>query len=201
MSDILNAVLDVADGFGVFGFDPSTQWGLFRDGAQVVEADSVTAFDYKQDYPLSTYQVEEGGFETFDKVEMPYDVRLEFVTGGDLEARQAMLASIKAIQGSLDVFDAVTPEWTYLSCNVSHVDYGQRPDRGVGLLRVSVHLTQVRVEAAAQYNTATPLTATKAPEAKDVVNNGTVQSQPDVPTGQTFGGTRILPPTFTKDVT
>lgn len=177
MSDILNAVLEVADGLGVFGFDPSTQWGLFLDGEQAIVADSVTAFSFKQDYPLSTYKVERGAFETYDKVEQPYDVRMQFVAGLDAENRRALIDSVMAIKGDLNLYDAVTPDQTFLSCNVTHVDYDQAADKGVGLVRINVYLTQVRVTESAQYNSATPLNNTKSPESADAVNNGTVQTK------------------------
>jgi hypothetical protein len=176
MSDVFTT-LATADGFGVFGFDPATQWGLFLDGVSVIEADSVTAFSFKQDYPLSTYKVEQGGFETYDKVETPYDVRMQFVAGLDADNRRAFIDSVMAIKGDLNRYDAVTPDQTYIGCNVAHVDYEQHADRGVGLVRINVYLTQIRVTDSAQYNTAAPLNNTKSPESADPVNNGTVQSK------------------------
>lgn len=191
MSDILNAVLDVADGFGIFGFDPTTQWGLFLDGEPVLDYDSVAAFGFKQDYPLSTYKVEQGAFETYDKVEQPYDVRMQFVAGGDGDRRRSFINSIMAIKGDLEQYDAITPDFSYLGVNVTHVDYDQTADKGVGLLRINVYLQQVRVTDSAQFNTATPLNNTKSPDSAETVNNGTVQAN-DVPANAPNIGTAAI---------
>jgi len=41
-----------------------------------------------------------------------------------------LLESIDAIIGSLDLFDAVTPEKTYSSVNPTHRDYHRSPKTG-----------------------------------------------------------------------
>lgn len=176
MSDILTSVL-TADAADFSGFEQAQQWGIFKDGEPVVVADSVNAFGYMQDWPISTYPVEEGGFETYDKVQLPFEQRVRFVTGGDREDRQALLDSIEAIAGDLNLYDVVTPEKVYLSCNVIHCDYERNEGRGAGLIRVNVYLMEVRVAASAQYNSATPVSNAKDPGSNDQVNNGTVQPQ------------------------
>lgn len=199
MSDTLLSA-DVP-GFGVFGFEAATQWGIFKDGEPVVQAEQVKAFRYSQDWPLSTYQVEDGGFQTYDKVELPFEPKVQFASGGDQATRQALLDSIQAIAGDLNLYDVVTPEAAYLSCNITHCDYERSSERGVGLIRVNVYLVEVRVTATAQFNSSTPLTNTKSPTDADQTNNGTVQSLPNVPPGKALGNTRILPTNFTSGVT
>lgn len=173
MSDILNAVL-TADAAPA-AFDSSTQWGIFLDGAPVIVADQVNAFSYKQDWPLSTYPVEQGGFETYDKVQLPFEPRVRFATGGTQGDRQALLDSIAAIAGDLKLYDVVTPEAVYTSCNVTHYDYERNEGPGAGWIKINVYLMEVRITASAQYNTATPLANTQSPTAADPVSNGTVQ--------------------------
>ena len=199
MSDIFGTILS-GDGVGIFGFDTSSQWGIFLDGAQVVQADSVRSFAFKQDWPISNYPVEDGGFQSYDKVQLPFEPRVVFQSGGDEANRQALLDSIAAIAGDLNLYDVVTPEAVYTSCNITHYDYERSATNGVGLLKVTVHLEEVRVTAQAQFNSATPLANTVSPTAQDQTNNGTVQ--PNVPaTSPNIGTAAILPANFAGSVT
>lgn len=194
MSDILDALL-TADAITFGTFEQASEWGIFLDGEPVVVADQVKSFAFRQDFQVSTYPVEQGGFETYDKVQVPFEPRVQFVSGGDLANRQALLDSIAAIVGDLNLYDVVTPERVYLSCNVTHHDYERTSESGVGLIKVNVHLLEVRVTVSAQYNTATPLSNTKSPGAADPVSNGTVQ--PNVSSSAPNLGAAILPANFT----
>lgn len=132
------------------------QWGLFLNGNPVVVSDNVISFEFKQDYRLSNYNQEEGAFETYNKVQTPYDVRLRFSTGGSVADRQQMIDSVDAIIASLDLFDAVTPERVYTSVNPVHQDYRRTARDGVGLLTIDVYCQQVRVTATPQFANSTP---------------------------------------------
>ena len=173
---IFNSIIPSGLASVIGGLVSGQRWGLYRNGLPVVVAEQVAAFGYKQDWPISTYPVEDGGFASYDKVAMPYDVRIQFVSGGDSLTRQALLASLNAIKRDLNLYDAVTPDAVYLSCNVQHVDYDQVSDRGVGLIRVNVYLIEIRVTAGAQYNQASPLSNARSPSSVDPVNGGTAQT-------------------------
>lgn len=147
------------------------QWGIFLDGAPVVVADSVVTFDYKQDWSVSTYPLEEGAFESYDKVNNPFDVRLRFACGGSVEKRQAFLQSLASIGPSLELFDAVTPDAIYTSVNVTHYDYRQTATNGVGLIQADVWLEEIRVTATADFS------STQSPDGAAPVSGGNVQTQ------------------------
>ena len=121
-------------------------WGIYSGGAPVIAADTVIALDYRQDWVLCDYPLEQGAFETYDKVATPYDVRVRFVCGGNDGDRAAFLASVAAIAGDYNLYDVVTPEAVYTSLNVRHYDYHRSPNRGLGLLTVDVWLLQVRIQ-------------------------------------------------------
>jgi hypothetical protein len=161
------------------------QWGLFLDGAPAVTADNVVSFEYKQDWNIADYQIEKGGFESYDKVQTPFDVRLRFSAGGSESNREALITSAQAVAGTmnqpnLSLFDAVTPEATYKSVNVRHIDYHRTATNGVGLVTVDLWLQEVRVNATPQFTSATPITDPKSPSSQSAVNGGNVQ--PTVPT-------------------
>jgi hypothetical protein len=166
-----------------------SQWGIFLNGEQVVQADNVLSVEYKQNWNLSDYPVEQGAFETYNKVQIPFDARVTFSSGGSEANRAALLTSIAAIAGDLNFYDVVTPEVTYNSVNITHYSY-RRTAGTVGIMVVEVWLLQVRVlgEGQASFDggtatdnaSGTPTvtgSTVQNPSSADASNNGTVQTQ------------------------
>ena len=172
--------------FGSIG----TQWGIFRQGRPVVVCDNVAAFDHKADWAISDYPVEGGQFQSFNKVTIPYDVRMVFTAGGTEANRTALLNSLRAIAGDLKFYDAVSPEAVYTPVNLVHVDYRRTAQNGVGLIAVSVWCRQVRQVASSTTGAAggadasgtdTPSAAggigdAASPSGADQANGGVVQA-------------------------
>lgn len=153
------------------------QWGLFLNGQPAVVADSVLSFSYKQDWIIADYPLEGAqgtgavlSFESYDKVQVPFDVRLRFTAGGSDADRQALLRSVDAAAGSLNLYDAVTPEATYVSVNPTHYDYRRTNTNGVGLITIDVWCTQVIVTATSKF------TQTQQPGSADPIGIGGVQA-------------------------
>lgn len=160
-----------ADAIGLFAGSILRQpWGIYLGGAPIVLADSVLSFGYRQQWSVSDFPVERGSFESYDKVQIPYDARFVMATGGSELAKQAFLASIAAVAGDLNLYDIVTPDAVYLNCNIVHYDYDRRARENLGLLRVSIWVIEVRqAPTAAMSNTQSPSNASQ-------VNGGTVQT-------------------------
>ncbi|MBZ9683203.1 hypothetical protein LB531_21330 [Mesorhizobium sp. CO1-1-2] len=161
------------DAFGLlasaFGQQP---WGIYYGGVPVIIADNVVEVQYRQQWSISDFPVEQGAFASYDKVQIPYDARLRFTAGGSAANRAAMLASIAAIAGDTNLYDVVTPEAVYLSCNFTHYDYTRRSNEGLGLLSVDIWLIEVRQSV----NSA--MSNTQDPSGASQVNGGTVQTTP-----------------------
>lgn len=183
-----NAIPEIDPGVDEIGAnevnsDPDeTQWGLQLDGEFVIEADNVVSFEYKRDWVIADYQIEKGGYESYDKVQLPFDARVRFSCGGSVDSREAFLKSVKAIENDLKLYDIITPEEVYPSVNVGHVDFRRTAEQGVGLIVVDMYLIEIRDTATqtfanAQASPASP-TATKSPSAAAKKNNGTVQPVP-----------------------
>jgi len=143
-ASFLSFVALTADTFIGYGPGQPPQWGVFQNGIPVVIADTITEFGYQQDWSISDYPVERGGFESYDKVNSPFRVRIRFVSGGDEQNRQTLLDSIAAIGDTTDVYDVVTPTAFYSSLNVEHYDYRRTSRNGLGLLIVDVHFLEIR---------------------------------------------------------
>ena len=146
-------------------------WGIYLDGARVVEPDSIISIDYRREWTLADYPIEGGSFETYDKVARPFDVRLRIAKGGDDAARTAFMANVERVAESRDLYSVVTPEQTYLSVNVSSVANSRTAREGLGLVTYDLELREVRVTAVAAF------VAVTSPDSADPVNGGTVQTQ------------------------
>ena len=146
------------------------QWGVFLDGAPVIIADTVADLEYRQEWTISDYPTEDGAFQSFNKVQVPFQGRVRFLAGGSMAARETLLASIEAIAGDLNLYDIATPERVYVNANVIRYDYRRVAQDGVSLLAVDVSLQEVRLaDSGGTFN------ATQAPSGADQSNNGTVQ--------------------------
>ena len=141
---------DLLGGFG----GVSAQWGIFLNGAAVVTANNVMGVEYRAEWAISDFPVEEGGFESFDKVQLPFDVRVRFCSDGTPAGRAALLNSLDAIDGDLNLYDVVTPEFVYSSVNIAHVDYRRTAQNGVGIIQAEVWLLRVNVNTQSGVTTA-----------------------------------------------
>jgi hypothetical protein len=142
----------------LLGLFAPPQWGIFSNGFPVIVADNQISFDYKQDFPISTYPVEQGQFQTYDRVQLPSEIRCRFSAGGNVTNRQNFLQSIDAVMNSgITLYDVVTPEETYLGYTFNHRDFSRTAESGVGLIVVDLWLTEVIETATAQFqNTQQP---------------------------------------------
>lgn len=164
-------VLLVADLIDPLIANSGPQWGIFLDGEMVIESDNTVSFDQKQDLPVSTYPVEDGGFMSYDKVTLPADILVRVSAGGSVANRQLFLSSIDAVMNTTDLYDVVTPETAYASYNFTHRDLHRDASKGSGLIVVDLHLVEIRVTATATFN------STASPTAAGQQNIGNVQPQ------------------------
>lgn len=118
---------------------------------------STVEFDFAQDWPISNYPQEQGAFQSYNKVTLPYDVRLRLASGTSDANRQAFLSTIQAIGNSFALFDIVTPELTFTSVNCTHLDWKRTAREGAKLIQADLWFKQIPVTATAAFtNTAQP---------------------------------------------
>lgn len=160
----------IADALSLLTGFAAAPWGIYQGGIPVVQADSVVSVGYKQDWSIADFQIEQGGFETYDKVDTPFSSRVRFASGGSQANRQALLDSIAEIAGNLELYDVVTPEQVYPSANIQSYDVQRSAHNGVGLIQIDVRLIEVRVTAVSEFSN------TKSPTANSPTSTGTVQA-------------------------
>lgn len=182
VNSILNPVLEApltSSGEEV-NADTARQWGLFtQDNDLAVPADNVVAFENNLEARISDYPVapndsgsptETVGFASYNKVIVPYDVRLILTRGGSVEDRQEFLKAVQDAWQSVELFNVVTPECVYLDVNVVGVRRMAAADRGMGLMALEIALRKVRQTATLSF------TKTKEPTGSGQVKDGSVQA-------------------------
>jgi hypothetical protein len=144
----------------LFGLGDS-QWGVFLDGAQAFDYDSFNSIGYRGDSVVADYQVEgdggSTGFMSYDKVDMPFELRVRLTCGGSEVRRQALINDVQEAKSGLDLFDVVTPEVFYEDATITRVSYERTAENGVGMLKMDLTFQQIRTsEATAFSNTQQP---------------------------------------------
>lgn len=175
------------------------QWGIFDQyGLPILVSDSVVAIDYRREYRISDYPVEQGGFASYDKVAEPADLRVtmavsgkgtllsnlltggaigSLITGIDVAAnnRAQFLNELEARASTLDCVTVITPEQTYSGFNIIHHDYRREARNGMSLITVDIWLREVRVSATSVF------TDTASPSGANAQAGGMVQATSPTP--------------------
>lgn len=183
---ISNIVLSALGSLGEILLPQALQWGIYdTSGSPVLIVSSVIALDYRKDFRISDYPIEQGAFVSYNKVETPTEIRLIVTRDGSQTDRSDFLAQLRGLQGDLNLYNVVMPEQVYSGFNVEHVDYRRTAQNGVSLLTVAISLVQIRMTGATQF------TNSQQPSGADNVNGGTVQPEetPDPIAVDMLGGT------------
>ncbi|HWE98819.1 MAG TPA: hypothetical protein VG248_03395 [Caulobacteraceae bacterium] len=151
------------------------QWAITDSGGAVaIKPDNFLRIEHATDVNIPDYPVEEGGFQSYNRVVRPVDVRLTVTKGGSVDDRTAFLAAIQKYLLSTDLLTVTTPEESYADMSLAHRDMRRDKDNGVTLLTVELHFVQIMNTATAAFsNTASPTGAD--PQAQGAV-------QPQTPT-------------------
>ncbi|MDE2434741.1 MAG: hypothetical protein KGM49_00640 [Sphingomonadales bacterium] len=149
------------------------KWGIYTAGGKLaLEADTIVAVGFDGEYRIADFPIEEGGFESYDKVALPFETRVVMTKGGDRAARQEFLTALDDLRSDLKLYNVVTPERTYLNVNVARVSLDRTREQGAGLVTIEVRLREIRQNATASFS------KTKEPASADTVNNGAAQATP-----------------------
>ena len=169
----------------------------------MVTADSVISMDARQEAVVADFPLEGGSFESYDKVDRPFDVRFRFASGGDDANRAALFSSVKTLlKDKSQKYMFIAPEDTFESVTVSHFDYHRTAVNGVGLPAIDVWGWQLLTGS----TTAGGGDNTQSVGASDQSNNGAVQPLTGVPAAaptpanapQLFGGPNAPVPATTS---
>lgn len=162
---------DVLTGAG----EKRVEWGVFdEEGNLALEPDNIVAVEPQREFRISDYPLEAGGFESYNKVATPGQVRVTMSKGGSDSGRNTFLTALDVLIASLDPYNVITPEIAYLAHTLVRVDYQRSAQQGAKLLVVETLWQEIRETATAAFANS------KSPSGASDVNAGPVQ--PTTPT-------------------
>ena len=153
------------------------QWGIFgQDGSPVLVSDSVGSVEIQREYSVSNYPQEQGGFESYNKVQIPYIAKVTLLSS---LTRFELLSILEPAVASLQLVSVVMPELSYPSANLTQYGFRRTSQSGVSLIAVDVWCKEIR------FNTSSTLSNNQ-----QQTNGGTPR-----PVGQVNGGSNLAPST------
>lgn len=167
-------------------------YGIYLKGVHVLVADSIISLDYQNDFKLPQYPQMSGAFQTYNKVNTPFDIRIRLTKMGTVAERGAFLVEVETAAASLNIYDIVTPEKTYIGVNIEKIAHVHNAQSGASKMTIDLNLLEIRNTVNARFvssgaaATATttpnkPITAAAKPSGNDPTNAGTLQGQPMPP--------------------
>ena len=183
LSIIAGVELVVADAVEIVNMFSPSKWGIFDQSGQPIITGGVLGIAYRESWRVSSYPIEEGAFQNYNKVAEPWEARVQFAVDGstllgsfligpfgNTASRRQVLRTIKDACASTDLYTVNTPEFIYPSANIVHYDYERRTKGSVSMIVLDVWCEEIRIAPAAAF------TNTKAPDGADAQNGGSVQS-------------------------
>jgi hypothetical protein len=137
----------------------TNQWQIadYQYGTPVIVPDSVVEFEFRGEQKIPSYPIENGSFNTYNKVAVPFDARVTVTCGGNGSmSKTGFLAAIKVLLEGLNLVSIVTPDASYGPCNLVHVDYRRESRQGVSLIMAQLWFQEVRQAGATITPAATP---------------------------------------------
>jgi hypothetical protein len=165
-------------------------WGVYdSEGNQAIEHDSMRSFDYRAEWAVADFPVQDGGYASYDKVTRAFDASVTLVKGGSASDRTNFLNQCETVAGALQFYQIFTPEKHYLNVSCTRMELSRRETNRAFFVEVELFFREIR-EVTAQYSsTATATQNASAPQALPPANTGPVQ--PATPSVQSAAGAAV----------
>lgn len=125
---------------------------LDRNGNKLIQPDGPGEFEMKADANISNYPVEDGGFQSYNKVVNPEELTITLLCGGQGPmSRERFLARCRELKNGTDIVTLVTPDQVYRSVVCTGMGYSKRAVNGATLLTVTLPFKEVRDGASSTY--------------------------------------------------
>lgn len=160
------------------------RYGIFLNGAIVLEPDTFVGYGFSNNSLVPQYPQENGAFQSYNKVDTPFNLRIRVAKGGSTTDVAAFIDAAESLvkASNLNLYSVITPERTYNSVTVVKVTHDHKPDSGANMVTMDIEFLEIRNSATAQYtNTASPtssgsFSSTYNQANSDKKSTGTVQA-------------------------
>ena len=133
--------------------------GLRLVGTYALSPDSFVDFEYKEDHKIPNYPIQNGGFQSYNKIALPYEIKLT-IAQGNSNYIATLLMEIQALVDDVQILSIVTPDKIYPSVNLIHFDYKKQATNGAVLLIANLTFQEVKVIVAPSKPCSSPNSAT-----------------------------------------
>jgi hypothetical protein len=195
---VVRAVLSKVEGELWRMLTTESKWGVFTaEGKLIAQADSVIDVGYRNNSRVVSHPVQRGGFGSYNKVASPFEATVRLSKGGGVstlgvvksllaggglsgageKARGDFLDAIDKASKTTDLYHVVTPEKTYINCNIQSYSYRREQSNGAHRIDVELQLIEVR-QTSAKYGKTTVIIDPKDAGAATPVSGGRVQAAP-----------------------
>jgi len=156
-----------------------TRWGVYNAKHELVlHPDSILDFDQRNEWSLPTYPLQSGSFSNYNKVNLPFEISVRVSKGGTRQQRTLFLEEIAKISATLDLYTILTPERSYLNCNIVRYEVSRRGAAGAYFLTdVDLFFREIRQTTPQVANPDADTTDAQNPDARPPVAQGTRQTQ------------------------
>lgn len=160
------------------GKQPGPLWGVYDSSMKsVVTADSFLSFRNKRSTKLADFPIQDGAFASFNKVAIPYNAFIRISRGGSVTDRADLYAQLDALIDSLQLYQILTPEKTFLSVNMEDYEIVRESNKDAYFFtQVDLSFREIRPVVAVYTTTdsAPDLTDAKQAAASPSINQGVV---------------------------
>lgn len=158
VSTVQGVVAMVSTDLNFFNGQPvAPLWGVYDSTTlkSVLNADSFLAFRGKGASKLVDFTIQEGAFDTYDKVQIPGTVTLRVSKSGSVSDRAALLTQVNALLASITTYSVVTPEQTYQNMNMEDFELIREDNKGAyWFTQLDLNFREIRQQKAV-YTTTT----------------------------------------------
>lgn len=129
----------------LFSFGVAPTWGIFDSkGNLYLQPDSFLGMEYRNGCTVSDYPVEQGAFNTYNKVQTPFEATVSLAKGGEAADRAKFLLAVENIFATTNLYTIITPELTYSDVTITRYDYERRTRNGANFIVAHIQFIQVR---------------------------------------------------------
>ncbi len=164
----------------------SSQWGILNSegisftgfGASLIGAvQSMYSLNYNKQMAVADFPVEQGGFASYNKVEMPANPIIVLNFMGNVSDREQFINAIDVATKSTDLYTIITPEITYVNYTIEKYNYSRSAARGKTLISIQLYLKEIRqVSQQNPNNSGGAINGSNNPTNSGSQSNGQVQS-------------------------
>lgn len=125
---------------------------LNQKDEKVITPDGPVEFEMKGDASVSTYPVELGGFQSYNKVVNPEDFSLSLLCSGHGPmSHKDFLTACSELKNGASVIKLVTPKYVYPYVTCTGMSHQTTARNGVTLLKVNLTFKEVPCRASTSY--------------------------------------------------